>query len=184
MHALDKKLAVIDRAPAVFQINSAETNRFYLCADKLDACFKAFKDKIFMACLTVFGNCFSTLERIFSSPFKLIIHQSDQFVNSQKIGKIEAKRGNPEEKRCRKKNRIIRRNGKYGFINVKVIPNQDFMQSRQAWGLWSNGLNNVNLLWFQASAWTVNIFGMRFCCGQQNSYRRFLSWNPRNRPRN
>ena len=57
VHTVYEKLAVVDSTPAVLKVYAASADRFDLGADKLNACFKAFEDKIFVPNLAVFGNC-------------------------------------------------------------------------------------------------------------------------------
>ena len=58
VHTLYPKLAVVDRTPAVFQVNSASAYGLDLRTHKLNARLVAVEDKIFMPRLAVFGNCF------------------------------------------------------------------------------------------------------------------------------
>ena len=58
MHSVYKDLALYDRAPAVLEVDSALTDRFYLGAEQLDACLIAFLNKIIVVRLFVLRDRF------------------------------------------------------------------------------------------------------------------------------
>ena len=60
VHITQKDFTVIDRAPAVFQIDIAAANRFDFCSDQFDAGFISFKNKVIMSCFAVFCDLFGT----------------------------------------------------------------------------------------------------------------------------
>ena len=59
MHAEGKELAFVYVTVGILQIYVTCTERFYLCAEELDACLVGFKYKIIVSCLSVVGNDFS-----------------------------------------------------------------------------------------------------------------------------
>ena len=60
VHAFDKQLAVINRAPAVFQVDTALTERLDLGSNQFNTGFKGLQHKIIMPGFAVDRNGFST----------------------------------------------------------------------------------------------------------------------------
>jgi hypothetical protein len=61
MHTLYPHLTVVDRAPAVFKIYTAASDRLDLCTHQFDAALDAFQHEIVVASLAVVSDLFGAL---------------------------------------------------------------------------------------------------------------------------